>query len=214
MPKGLPKEILDTFYERLYPTDQTPYGSQTGFLKEGEKLQDIVEKDRKTLLEYGVSYEKIYRVMSDIIDEARSNGSGWKPVIVQKKFAVQIFIHFGSQFCPFSLVKDDYGDDLNNSIGACGRGSQVITIKNTENGKSITFGSLLLHLIRDHHFFEGDVRYGASPKDIIETLEIEREENLQLPPLNTLSFQPKLINIIIDSDYYHQLSQSFDKNVL
>ena len=200
----LAKEILDIFYERLYPKSSSSYGSETGFLQKGEKLQGVVEKDRQTLMKYGVSYEKIYQELSAIIDAAEdekakkpfgeSSESEINVTVNQKKFAVKIESFRGFQYCPFSLRKEDSYTNL------CGRGSKDITITNIQktdkNGKnlSIKVGSLLPHLIRDHHFFEGDVPYRVSPKDIIETLGIEKEEKPQFPPPNTLSKKPELIN--------------------
>ncbi|MEM7362100.1 MAG: hypothetical protein AAF335_03765 [Bacteroidota bacterium] len=207
VPNGLPKDVLDTFYKRLYIGSQGIYSSQTGFLKEGESLQDVVEKDRQTLIEYGVSYEKIYQELSDIIKEAGKKQELYESVTVRQKFEVTILTFRGFQECPFSLVKENYGENFCNSMGACGRGSREIIIKNKHNGKSIKVASLLLHLIRDHHFFEGDVDCRIPPKDIIETLEIEKEENLQLPGPHTLSVAPKLIDIVKGSPYYLKLEE-------
>lgn len=92
-----------------------------------------------------------------------------------------------SQFCPFSPVSDDDAGPFTPIANACGQGNRDISITNTTNDRTIKFGSLITHLIGEHHFFEGQVPYRLDPTDVIDTLELEPESDFSLPPPNSLS---------------------------
>ncbi len=46
-------------------------------------------------------------------------------------------------------------------------------LQNVNNGIRLFFPGLIIHLIRDHHFFEGSLKYRVEPEQIIKLLELE-----------------------------------------
>ena len=60
----------------------------------------------------------------------------------------------------------------------CGYVSQICgsdyTVENTNLKEKISFPGLILHLIREHHFFEGKgTRYRVDPEDVVRILEVD-----------------------------------------
>lgn len=141
---------------RMYPGSDE--GSETGFLKVGEKLKDVIDNDRKTLEILNITHKQITdRLRSIVVDDNTESGI----------FDVSSKQYRGGQTCPFKNEKldDDYHWDL--------YGTQDITITNTKTKKSITFSSLLPHMIEAHQFFEGTVPYRLDPMSVIQVLEIK-----------------------------------------
>lgn len=69
----------------------------------------------------------------------------------------------GVQECPF---EDDAG------IFCCECRSVDYEITKLSSQETLTVSALTIHLIRDHHFFEGNVRYRIDPKTVIRILEV------------------------------------------
>jgi hypothetical protein len=187
---GLPETTLEKFIPRLYPQEESGrclggYSSMTGFLNHGESLQNSVNNDRKALQERKISYRAITQKLKYLISKATQIS---KSTLVDQKFRVEIDEPtIGKQFCPFSPASNNNANKFAPIENACGSGDRDISITNTTNNKTIKFGSLLLHLIEEHHFFEGQVPYRLNPQDVIDVLELQAEENFSLPPPNSLT---------------------------
>ena len=46
-------------------------------------------------------------------------------------------------------------------------------LQNIDNGLRLFFPGLIIHLIREHNFFEGSLKYRVEPEQIIKLLELE-----------------------------------------
>jgi hypothetical protein len=171
--------------------------SCTGFLVEGEKLDDIIEKDEKTLKKLGITYDQIadrleaiqskyYSLLKLIHDETdcikkgtlkkedaiyinRENKKG--DLLVEKNLVVSVLGYMGAQTCPFK------NNELDSGYNGYSYGSSDITVTNTDLNKTFTYGTLLPHMIKAHHFFEGSVPYRVDPETVIAILGIEQGIN-------------------------------------
>jgi hypothetical protein len=83
------------------------------------------------------------------------------PVLVENKFIMLAIKTKGYQGCPFS--------------GCKGCGSDDYSILNINNKKSCKFSDLVIHLIRDHEFFEGDVEYRVDPQAAVDCWNSKQE---------------------------------------
>jgi hypothetical protein len=86
--------------------------------------------------------------------------------VVDNKFLITKISWGGAQECPFKLIHDKKYHGYN-------YGAEDIIIKNLSNGKEIYFSSLLPHMMLNHEFCEGSVRYRLDPKDVVDTLELQ-----------------------------------------
>jgi hypothetical protein len=86
---------------------------------------------------------------------------------VQRKYRVWWMASLGCQECPFedasgSLCEDD-------SLG-----HSDFVVRNINVERELRFPGLAIHLIRDHHFFEGAVSYRVDPAQAAAVLELSR----------------------------------------
>ena len=101
-------------------------------------------------------------------------------VVVAKRFRVRIVHYHGSQHCPFGYREttteiQDSTLDPQPLMGreSCGYGSSDYDIENLISGESIFVSELIIHLIRDHEFFEGiGLPYRLDPRRAIRVLEM------------------------------------------
>jgi len=85
------------------------------------------------------------------------------PVKVEGQFEVRFVSFRGWQSCPFG---PDWPE-------ACGSATRDIQIRNVRADATIYFSELMIHLIRDHQFFEGEgLGYRLDPKQTVEVLEL------------------------------------------
>jgi|GEM_PF-2048463 len=89
-----------------------------------------------------------------------------RDVLVEGKFLVSSVSYCGWQDCPF---ENSQGEPCQEIIYS----TTDFSIKNTINQQSIDFPGLAIHLIRDHHFFEGSVKYRVDPEKAIGVLGIK-----------------------------------------
>ena len=161
--------------------------SQAGFNRADEDLLDVCQIDSSFLKNKGVTHEQIADRLEAILIKANfllqqaysrhttlSSAKSYT-AIVEDKWSVPAYLSTcGEQECPFS-------QDLNNSDTWCGRGKSSIQIINLSSGKSLNnITELHVHLIRDHHYFQGHSEYRLDPELAIEVLEIQPEVNYQL----------------------------------
>jgi hypothetical protein len=134
--------------------------SQVGFLKVGQSLFEVCQKDRDTLNKANITYEKMAASLEQFFQYDDNSTLG--------KFNVRKMCTRGFQPCPFTIKFDiSGGADCANHIG-----SFDITVTNLELKETITFPSLMPHLIRNHLFFEG-TDYRLDPEKAIRVLEIK-----------------------------------------
>ncbi len=75
----------------------------------------------------------------------------------QKDVFIERDDYFGSQECPFEKVLGNDSPDA----------SDEYTFINNKTGEKLIVGSILLHFIAKHSFFEGSVSYRLDPQKII-----------------------------------------------
>ena len=123
--------------------------SAGGFLGYNEKLTDVIISDNNTLSEIGVSHKQIASKMSELIAQALSSKNN---KYKDNNFGVKVRLYTGFQICPWS--ENIHQEQCNYGTGVR-YGSVEWIIKNREKRLEITGSGLLVHLIGDHHFFEG-----------------------------------------------------------
>lgn len=159
--------------------------SVSGFLQPGERLIEVIEQDERTLAELGIAPEQIAdrletlvgtaRRIVDLVrrgrleldDEAMAELAE-EPIKVQvsERFALKITAYRGSQGCPFE-------DPEGQSCHCAGFGDVDFSLENTQTRAVLDFPGLIIHLIREHHFFEGAVPYRVDPRTAVEVLELQ-----------------------------------------
>ena len=140
--------------------------SQVGFLAEDEKLSTVIEQDRQTLQHFGITYDQIADILKYIEDKYIK--SSHLVALINEKYQVSSVCYMGAQECPFQNHK------LDDRYHGVDYGSVDLTVKNVATGKTITFGTLLHHLIRAHHFFESPKSpYRLDPVDVIELFDLK-----------------------------------------
>jgi hypothetical protein len=178
---------IEHYQKRLYPASNDyglyGYSSVTGFLAEDEKLLDVVRKDLVTLKQHNLSIEMICDRLDHLIVTAlmeinvlnqQNKNQHIKEIVIEKKYKVEINVSDSYQYCPFTHVPHKYRPGKKTHIyDACDQNCHTYTITNLINGKTITFSGLLPHLIRDHHFFEGNVPHRLDPLKIITVIDTD-----------------------------------------
>jgi hypothetical protein len=95
------------------------------------------------------------------------------------KYLVQKIQWNGWQCCPFGPgEKDEKNDGLLN-CKECS--DKDFVIKNLTTDEYVSFPSLIIHLIRDHHFFEGNTEYRLDPEKVISVLNINPSHDYTIP---------------------------------
>ncbi len=138
-----PAEILK-IEDRLRPGRS----SQTGFLGYGESLREVIYKDAETLSRLGVTHGQIADKLEALIQNPRNNPS----------LKVDIRAYRGMQDDPFQ-------DGQTSSSY-----SNLDVMVTNQQGNSIGFPGLMITLVRDYQFFEGNVPYRLDPERAISFL--------------------------------------------
>lgn len=164
-----------------------PRFSVAMFLAPNERLEDVIARDRQTLQRYGVTCEQVAARLKYFVDRYAQK-SGQVPTaedtqfiqmhpVPTQNFRLQTLRRFantgrrsidnryimgsaitaGWQECPFGLP-------------SCSTGGSDYYIYDTQTRELIEFGDLLIHLIKDHCFFEGNVEYRLDPERAIRVL--------------------------------------------
>ncbi len=136
----------------LYPSSHHK-GSITGFLADGEILEDVISEDSNYLETFGITHDQL----ADALE--------YNSYVTNKEFTRTSTFYMGTQECPF-------GCDV--STG------EDIDITRVSDGKHLKCSGLMPHLIRDHHFFEGNVPYRVSPISIINFFNMTPESDYGL----------------------------------
>jgi hypothetical protein len=134
--------------------------SATGFLAISETVADVIARDTETLNRYGITHEQIadlvetfhgqYERALDLSDEkGQLSGPGYGTVCLKVhgiEYEVNVIGYRGIQECPFSGH-------------LCGGTNRDMTIHKRQTNEKFECSVLSIHLIREHHFFEGAVKY-------------------------------------------------------
>ncbi|MBN2052648.1 hypothetical protein JW756_04040 [Candidatus Woesearchaeota archaeon] len=116
--------------------------SSGGFLGRNEKLEDVLREDDKTVKKLGLTHEKIADRIAYLIDAIgypRREGK-----LIDGKYLVGGIVFRGGQKCPWG----DAGFMMPNS-------NVDLYVQNQETGERLDFPGGIVHLIREHHFYEG-----------------------------------------------------------
>jgi hypothetical protein len=144
--------------------------SKDSFLRWYQSLKRVIEADRGTLQKIRITYDQIADKLDYLFHESYHRPAD----LIDGIFNVTTVLSAGGQECPFFYETELTGSNVLPRVYTCGLGSRSLFIKNERQGTEIIVSDLLLHLIRDHHFFEG----GSSrlnPIQVIRTLELEPE---------------------------------------
>jgi hypothetical protein len=147
---------LPSFVEDMNPQQQAELeavlrpgnDSHTGFLAADESLATSAAAKARVLQQNNVTFD----ALADRIEAVKNGGS-------TARLRVDVVGYRGWQNCPFTNCK--------------ATGSEDIYITQVAAGKKLTIPSLMPHLIRDHHFLEGEVPYGLDPQEAIEVLDLK-----------------------------------------
>jgi hypothetical protein len=138
--------------------------SQGGFLGPHERLRDVLAEDAQTVTTLGVTCERIAERLRQTLERALV--SPRRRARVDGLF-VQVEKFKGFQICPWARSPHQ---------GQCtaGGGVQFASIEwdiANARGEKIHGPGLAVHLIRDHHFFEGkDSPYRLDPRRLVSLL--------------------------------------------
>ncbi len=159
--------------------------SAGGFLGPTESLEHIISQDALILTRFGVSYEQIADRLDRLLRPALKYTKGMSPY--PDLYKPETIPHFRLDNLPDT--KDGYrtGNLQIFTIGYRGFqgcpwegwpeswqwGSFDFLILNRQTGECVTGPGLIVHLIRAHHFFEGqESPYRTDPKKLIHVLEL------------------------------------------
>ena len=120
--------------------------SQTGFLAASENINDVVLRDRAICERHGVTPREIGEAVENVLEGRQA-----------EKFEVTTKVWRGIQKCPFDKKYDKYG-------------SMDFTITNKATGNSFNGPGLIVHLLKEHDFFEGNTPYRVEPEAAIQVL--------------------------------------------
>jgi hypothetical protein len=141
--------------------------SQGGFLGENERLSDVLFKDSQTIAELGIDYGELSEKLRALIQKGKS-----APQQITRigHFEVSVTSYSGFQMCPWS-------PDIHRVQCTAGGGVQFSSldwcIRNVISDQKMCGPGLIVHLIRDHHFFEGfESPYRVDPHELAHLLEV------------------------------------------
>lgn len=143
-------EFPKKFESRLRPGAY----SRVGFLGRAESLAGVLRRDAQSMEELGLSFEELAGALAAVL-AMRPDGN--------ERFDLQIHMYKGSQACPWTSCK-----------GAIGIGSGFDwRIKNRRTCSELRGPGMIVHLIKEHHFFEGfESPYRVDPRALAELLEL------------------------------------------
>jgi len=133
-----------------------------GFLGENEKLDEVLKADDKTIKKLGVTHEQIADRIEYFIKTLNYSPSE-KGKLIDGKYLVGGVSYRGGQDCPWR----DAGFMMPYS-------SMDLFVENQELGERLNFPGGIVHLIREHQFYEGEESpYRVDPKHAVRILGIK-----------------------------------------
>lgn len=165
--KVAPRDLIA--FERIEKVMYPGGCSTEGFLAKGEKLYDVFQKDDETLKRLGITYDQI----ADKLEEIAENVT--LTTVHLGDLIINCACFFGHQECPFGCTEElkEIGKDIHDPVLTKTMSSTDFTITHQNTGETLFFSGLHAHLIRDHHFFEGNTKYRLDPERAIQILGIK-----------------------------------------
>lgn len=122
--------------------------SESGFLAPGENISVVIARDRATCERYEITPKQIGETIEEILLGKHAD-----------KFELSTTLFRGMQTCPFerTFTTNPFSN-------------MDFTITNKKTGTSFNGPGLIVHLLKEHDFFEGDTPYRVDPKEAIEVL--------------------------------------------
>jgi hypothetical protein len=124
--------------------------SQSGFLGEHERLEDVLAADAQTLVELGVTTDELADSLERLLDAAEQ-GRG-RSARVDGRFEIRIEVFTGFQICPWAA--DPHSGQCT-AGGGVRHASVDWQLRNRPTRERLSGPGLIVHLIRAHGFFEG-----------------------------------------------------------
>ncbi len=159
--------------------------ASAGLLAPAEKLEAVIARDNESLRKLGVTHEQIadraealvgqadrianlaragrLRIDDDAV-AAFTDGTG-PGILIEDRYAISGVSWRGFQSCPFQ-------DEAGQLCEGRGLPGHDLSILDTSTGRVLQLPGLLVHLIRDHHFFEGSVPHRIDPEGAAAFLEV------------------------------------------
>ncbi len=141
--------------------------SDDGFLGLDESLRDVIREDTETLKILGVTHEQVADRLEKLVLSVSKGIISAEELVRRMRpssgFYTVELATLGHQDCPFEPVPNfqPYSN------------SNYFVINPAD--QHFTFGGLLIHLIRQHQFFEGSgTPYRLDPKQVVEFLQIQK----------------------------------------
>lgn len=168
--------------------------SHVGFLDHDQSLLQIYNQDNDLLINLNIAYNQITDKIISILKRCqylkeKFNDKHSHLPLIDHKYIVIENKSKGYQVCPFSRLRSDkqeqqntpelFSYDIDHDC-ADKFGSVDYTIhKIGSPTQTINFPSLIIHLINDHHFFEGGA-YRTSPSTFIQFFDLHPGINYSL----------------------------------
>jgi hypothetical protein len=125
--------------EKAFEMMKDGFVSKEGFLGNDKRsVLEIIDADEKEMRELKINPEYIADKMEMMVSEAKK--ALGETTLIQGKWEARIDETRGYLNCPFS-------DGVTRK--------NVIEVTNRKSGKKIVFSELSIHLIKEHHFFQG-----------------------------------------------------------
>lgn len=164
----LENDEINEIEKRMYPGEY----SESGFLQLGETLVDVYKNDKIFLEKVNITYKQIYDKLNTIINKYYRSVSLGKKYLIEGKYKIEIVCYNGAQKCPFQNNEKD------KNYHGYEYGDRDITITNILNDDEITFNTLLLHMIKKHHFFESPLSsHRLDPDKVIKFFDLKSNIN-------------------------------------
>jgi hypothetical protein len=122
--------------------------SRSGFLGPDERLADVIAADARTLDALHLDHAAIAAALDRLIDTAERSPERRASV---GPLQCRVEVHQGFQICPWA----DLRSGRCSAGGGARHASADWSITNTVTGEMMRGPGLIVHLIGDHHFFEG-----------------------------------------------------------
>ena len=137
--------------------------SEGGFLGSTESLSAVIKQDKQTLIRLGISYEEIADALEKVLLIALDQYWKDQKESIVGHLQVTLKVYRGFQRCPWNCSREgtkqfDFVDFL---------------LYNLRTKESVEGPGLIIHLIREHKFFEGiESPYRVDPERLSRMLEI------------------------------------------
>lgn len=147
--------------------------SQEGFLGENESLEEVLTRDARTLEKIGLTHKELADKLGSLIKVALDAPGN---TVRAGNFYVRVVRYRGFQICPWAR---DIHHAQCDAGGGVEYGSVDWRIRNLRTGQEMFGPGLIVHLIREHNFFEGfESTRRIDPGELARLLEMGRFSNM------------------------------------